>query len=195
MTLRSVSESFRQTFEETVKRFRRHAEQVEMQAGLADKTEAHQSRTLISNWAVESAAAREGSVYYPVVGQYPQPPLHPLQGVALWTRWPYLKSFLCHLISHIATGHRTPRANISDDIRRRLLDYLVTFDFSLRQRKLSQARFFETGKWLLESEEFLRWRDGAETSRLWCSGIRTLLLGPVSDTWLTCLKLAVASPC
>lgn len=57
--------------------------------------------------------------------------------------------------------------------RQRVLDWLSTAKYSARHSILQRARTKDTGRWLLDSERFIQWRDGHARSRvLWCNGIQ-----------------------
>jgi hypothetical protein len=58
------------------------------------------------------------------------------------------------------------------ETQRRLLALLSCIDYEGRHEKLCERRQEGTGKWLLQDENFKRWKDGNGSSCLWCYGIR-----------------------
>lgn len=53
-----------------------------------------------------------------------------------------------------------------------LCSWISPLDFSKYQEELFSRRQEGTGSWFLESENFISWRDGSGSPRLWCPGIR-----------------------
>jgi hypothetical protein len=60
-----------------------------------------------------------------------------------------------------------------DQERRTIVDWLSPLNFKVSQSEFLQKREHGTGQWLLESQEFLDWRDGTSET-LWCPGPREI---------------------
>ena len=66
-------------------------------------------------------------------------------------------------------------ANLEIDKRRRkVLEWLSSHDFDETHERYFNKRFQNTGQWLLDDTRFRSWRDGAQSSLLWCYGARKL---------------------
>lgn len=63
----------------------------------------------------------------------------------------------------------------SDPERRDIIDWLSPLNFKLIHSEIFQNREDGTGQWMLESQEFINWRDG-RSKTLWCPGIREISL-------------------
>ena len=59
---------------------------------------------------------------------------------------------------------------------RKILMWLSSDDFEEVHERHFKKRFKNTGQWLLEDHRFINWRDGAQSSLLWCYGARKLQL-------------------
>jgi hypothetical protein len=57
-----------------------------------------------------------------------------------------------------------------------ILNWLSTYDFSLKYSALRQARAKDTGLWLLRDPSFREWERGESGHVLWCHGIGTPVL-------------------
>ena len=60
--------------------------------------------------------------------------------------------------------------------RRKVLRWLSLDDFEGAHERYFGKRFENTGQWLLDDPRFINWRDGAQSSLLWCYGARKLQL-------------------
>ena len=56
--------------------------------------------------------------------------------------------------------------------RRNILKWLSTDDFEETHDRHFKKRFENTGQWLLDDPRFRDWRDGTQSSLLWCYGAR-----------------------
>lgn len=56
--------------------------------------------------------------------------------------------------------------------RRKILKWLSSDDFEETHDRNFKKRFENTGQWLLDDLRFRNWRDGAQSSLLWCYGAR-----------------------
>jgi hypothetical protein len=71
-----------------------------------------------------------------------------------------------------------PIRNVHGERRKQVLDWLRPVDCELKRWDLSRDRVPGTGEWLLEREEYRRWKNGAGSRRvncpsdniLWCWG-------------------------
>ncbi len=60
-----------------------------------------------------------------------------------------------------------------DTMRKNVLDWISTMKYAQKHRLLQHSRATDTGSWILQREEFTRWRDGSSASNvLWCHGIQ-----------------------
>ena len=73
----------------------------------------------------------------------------------------------------------------ADETRRNILRWLSLDDFEGTYERHFKKRFKNTGQWLLDDPCFINWRDGAQSSLLWCHGARKLQLYPVYISLLT----------
>ena len=64
----------------------------------------------------------------------------------------------------------------ANETRREILKWLSSDDFEETYERNFKKRFQNTGQWLLDDPNFVDWRDGAESSILWCHGARKLQL-------------------
>jgi hypothetical protein len=71
----------------------------------------------------------------------------------------YRVSYGCHTDSH------------SDQELRNVVDWLSPFNFEASQSKFFLKGQDGTGRWLIDSKEFMDWRDGTSQT-LFCPGIR-----------------------
>ena len=60
----------------------------------------------------------------------------------------------------------------ADSKRRKILKWLSSEDFEETHERHFQKRFENTGQWLLDDPRFISWRDGIQSSLLWCHGAR-----------------------
>ena len=58
------------------------------------------------------------------------------------------------------------------EIRRKILRWLSSNDFEETQERHFQGGLGNTSQWLLEDPRFRDWRDGQQSSLLWCHGAR-----------------------
>ena len=58
------------------------------------------------------------------------------------------------------------------ETRRNILKWLSPDDFEETHDKHFKKRFENTGQWLLDDSRFRGWRDGTQSSLLWCYGAR-----------------------
>ena len=61
-------------------------------------------------------------------------------------------------------------------MRWEILRWLSPDDFEGTHERHFRKRFENTGQWLLDDPRFISWRDGAQSSMLWCHGARRLHL-------------------
>ena len=66
----------------------------------------------------------------------------------------------------------------ANETRRNILRWLSLDDFEGTHEKYFEKRFQSTGQWLLDHPEFIKWRDGTQSSLLWCYGARKYSLYP-----------------
>ena len=59
-------------------------------------------------------------------------------------------------------------------MHRKILRWLSLDDFEGTYEKYFEKRFKNTGQWLLDDPRFIDWRDGTQSSLLWCYGARKL---------------------
>ncbi len=57
------------------------------------------------------------------------------------------------------------------EARRQILDWISTTKYYQKHQALRESRARNTGNWILQTSEYLRWRDGTGTT-LWCQGIQ-----------------------
>ena len=57
---------------------------------------------------------------------------------------------------------------------RKILEWLSSDDLEETHEKHFSKRLGHTGQWLLDDPRFNTWRDGAQSSILWCYGARKL---------------------
>ncbi|KIM30727.1 hypothetical protein M408DRAFT_269568, partial [Serendipita vermifera MAFF 305830] len=73
---------------------------------------------------------------------------------------------------------------VRDEERQKILDWLSPINFFARQDEIFSKRQADTGTWLLENDDFKKWKSGEE-KMLWCSGIpgagKTVLAATVTD--------------
>ncbi|KAK4241153.1 hypothetical protein C8A03DRAFT_41341 [Achaetomium macrosporum] len=63
--------------------------------------------------------------------------------------------------------------SLAREQQRDILDWISTTGYFQKHQSLPASRARNTGSWILHSQEYTRWRDGAdETSVLWCEGIQ-----------------------
>ena len=62
----------------------------------------------------------------------------------------------------------------ANETRRNILRWLSLEDFEGTHERHFEKRFKNTGQWLLDDPRFTDWRDGAQSSLLWCHGARKL---------------------
>ena len=60
----------------------------------------------------------------------------------------------------------------ADKSHREIMKWLSPDDFEETHERHFKKRFGNTGKWLLEDLRFVNWRDGIQSSLLWCHGAR-----------------------
>ena len=60
----------------------------------------------------------------------------------------------------------------ADETRRKILQWLSLEDYEETYERHFKKRFGDTGQWLLDDPRFTNWRDGAQSSLLWCHGAR-----------------------
>ena len=60
--------------------------------------------------------------------------------------------------------------------RRKILRWLSLDDFEQTHERHLKKRFEKTGEWLLDDSRFINWRDGGQSSLLWCHGARKYLI-------------------
>ena len=63
-----------------------------------------------------------------------------------------------------------------NETRRNILRWLSRDDFEETYERHFKTRFKNTGQWLLDHPRFMNWRDGVQSSLLWCHGARKLHL-------------------
>ncbi len=65
-----------------------------------------------------------------------------------------------------------PIRNVHGERRKQILNWLTPVDCELKRWDLARDRVPKTGEWLLKTEQYRRWRDGARRSDnlLWCKG-------------------------
>ena len=70
----------------------------------------------------------------------------------------------CHIIQYLtlSTGRK----------RRDILKWLSVDDYEETHERHFRKQYKGTGKWLLEDPRLIHWRDGAQSSLLWCHGAR-----------------------
>ena len=73
-------------------------------------------------------------------------------------------------MSSVAFCQEVMHDDFIDERCRRVLNWLCNFTFGSRQSDIVNTRAGDTGKWLLESAEFIAWQQGQENV-LWCHGI------------------------
>ena len=56
------------------------------------------------------------------------------------------------------------------------MHWLSPLNFQQRQRDVLAQRLAGTGEWILEADEFKRWKDGPGGGVLWCPGFRESLI-------------------
>ena len=61
-----------------------------------------------------------------------------------------------------------------NEIFRKVLRWLSSDDFEGTHERHFEKRFKNTGQWLLDDSRFKSWRDGVQSSLLWCHGARKL---------------------
>ena len=73
----------------------------------------------------------------------------------------------------------------ANKMRRKILRWLSPDDFEMTHETHFKKRFKNTGQWLLDDSRFINWRDGAQSSLLWCYGTRKLhfFLVHISELW------------
>ena len=64
------------------------------------------------------------------------------------------------------------------ETRRNVLRWLSRDDSEGTHDRHFMKRFKNTGQWLLDDPSFINWRDGSQSSLLWCHGDRKLQLFP-----------------
>ena len=62
--------------------------------------------------------------------------------------------------------------NSLSEKKRKILNWLSTGEFNERHEELRKTRAENSGKWFLESNEFISWLDGNRPSCLFAVGIR-----------------------
>lgn len=62
--------------------------------------------------------------------------------------------------------------NVRLERREKILEWLSIGDFSMRHHELQKTRVKNSGRWFLESKEFMNWVNGSGPNCLICSGIR-----------------------
>jgi hypothetical protein len=63
--------------------------------------------------------------------------------------------------------------SLARDQRRDILDWISKIAYYQKHQTLQASRAKDTGSWILDSPEYIRWRDSSdETSVLWCEGIQ-----------------------
>ena len=60
--------------------------------------------------------------------------------------------------------------------QRKILDWLSSENYSTRHQELRKTRIEDSGKWFLNSNEFINWSDGTGPGCLLCIGIRLTLV-------------------
>ena len=60
----------------------------------------------------------------------------------------------------------------ADEMHKQILSWLSSDDFEETHERHFKKRFKNTGQWLLDDPRFKNWRDGAQSSLLWCYGAR-----------------------
>lgn len=64
------------------------------------------------------------------------------------------------------------RGQEANELRRQILRWLSPDDYAEIHEEHYGKRFRNTGQWLLDDPRFISWRDGMESSLLWCHGTR-----------------------
>ena len=59
-----------------------------------------------------------------------------------------------------------------DEERRKILRWLSPDDFERTHERHLKKRFEKTGQWLLDDPRFISWKNGPQSSLLWCHGAR-----------------------
>jgi hypothetical protein len=62
--------------------------------------------------------------------------------------------------------------NVRLEKRAKILQWLSADDHTTRHEDLRNTRAENSGRWFLESDEFIKWSDGTGSNCLICSGIR-----------------------
>ena len=59
-----------------------------------------------------------------------------------------------------------------DEENRKILSWLSPDDFECTHEGHLRKRFEKTGQWLLDDPRFISWKNGPQSSLLWCHGAR-----------------------
>ena len=57
-----------------------------------------------------------------------------------------------------------------------MIDWLSPLNFRISQSDIFDRHVDGTGKWFIDSDEFVNWRDGDSARVLWCEGGRELCI-------------------
>ena len=96
-----------------------------------------------------------------------------------------VESIESHHISHDEEMQRLQEIQAQDK-KQALLSQLTTIDFEAVHADISSRRTEDTGQWLLESGEYISWRDKGSSTVLWCPGLpgagKTVLASLIIDS-------------
>jgi hypothetical protein len=76
------------------------------------------------------------------------------------------------LKSHHSRDVKVVRDDVQFKKRKEILEWLSPASFITRHEELQKTRAENSGKWFVESEEFVQWMEGKGPNALLCTGIR-----------------------
>ena len=78
-------------------------------------------------------------------------------------------------VAQISTTVQGEKRKLEDlatqNVRKQILDWISTTEYYRRHHALRESRAHNVGNWVLETPEYVEWRDGSDTV-LWCQGIQ-----------------------